>query len=143
MTKNFEITLNMLNHLDESRATLVHYYKPTKELILYQHGGIILRLSHLVGYLKPHRGDAVLFPNDLIELKNILKFVINSTTPIMIYPITSGYKLYGIGDVTYTSSPKYLTNLKFYSVKDKLSIWWLKLFSEEVKLLFNLIKSSS
>lgn len=139
MRKKFEVTLTLLSGLNEGRTTLVTYYQATRELVLYQHGGVIVRLTHLVGLLDPLKRTTVIYPKDLVEIKSILTYLTESEYPIIVAPIKSGFRIYTQGDITYTSKPKHLTDLVLYSIKNPIAIRISRILSEEVKFLFNLL----
>lgn len=105
MIKKLEILLNALNKLDKDRICLVKYEYTTMELVICQLGGNVVRLNHLVGYLTPVEHTCIWFPEDIQSVKNFIRYMIDSKNTFMIYPIKGGYKIYGMGDIAYTSKP--------------------------------------
>lgn len=128
--------LNQLNYLDSSRMTIVTYHPVTMELILHQNGTVVARLNNLVGYMKPVKHWTILLPEDLQQLKASLKYILDDIDSFLIAPIKNGYRIWEMGDTSYTSSPRFLTDLKFSSISARPYLWILKLTSEEARILY-------
>lgn len=138
------MTLKLLEGLDPKRTTLVLYHPGTMELVLKQHGGIVVRLNHLVGYIIPVKHVCILQPEDTHYIVDLLHYLLdNKDKSFMVSPIKGGYKVYEQGDIVYTSRPKYIGKIKFYSIKNKLLIRINRLINEEVRLLFRTLVPSN
>lgn len=138
MKVKLEQTLNLLNQLDSKRITLVMYFPSTMELILQQHGSNTVRLNHLVGFLNPIKHTCIWYPEDLQYVKNTIRAILDSNSTILVAPIKNGYRVWEMGDIAYTSRPRFLTDIKFYSVSNRILTWLERLKSEEVKLLYRI-----
>lgn len=136
MRQKLEQTLNLLNRLDSQRITLVSYVDPTHEIIMRQHGSISVRFTNLVGFLIPVKHTGILYPEDLQNLKSSIKYILDNPSAFFIKPIKGGYKVWEMGDISYTSNPRFLTRLNFYSVTNRILIWIERIKNEEIKFLF-------
>lgn len=136
MKSKLEQTLNQLNHLDNERTTLVIYNPNSMEIMLRQHGSITVRLGHLVGYIEPYKRTGILLPEDLTYIKNTLRYILDTKSTILVAPKKGGYRIWQAGDITYSSTPRFLTDINFYSVTNPILLWYWKLKSEEIRLLF-------
>lgn len=144
MRGKLEMTLRLLEGLDEKRTSLVLYHPGTMELVIKQHGGVTVRLNHLVGYFIPVKHVCILLPEDVKYIMELLHYLLDDKDKeFMVTPIKGGYKIYEQGDIIYTSRPRYLGKLKFYSIRNRLLIKLNSLINEEVRLLLRTLKPSN
>lgn len=136
MKQLLEKTLNILNNLNDERISLVYYHPNTMELIIKQLGSVTVRLNHLVGFIDPIKHTCILYPEDLKHIRESIRYILESESTILLAPIKNGYRVWKVGDIAYSSKPRHLTDIVFYSVYNKFLINYVKYTNEEVKMLF-------
>lgn len=138
-----EKTLNTLNFLDSDRVSLVTYNPLSLTVTLKQHGNIFVVLSHLVGFLIPYKTTGILFPEDLKHIKDTIKYLLDHNITFLISPIKGGYRIYESGDTSYTTKPRFLTDINFYSLHNPIYCWISRLKNEEISMLYRRYKTSN
>lgn len=125
-----------LEKLDKSEWTKVSYDPTSFTLIMLQRGRRV-DLTPVKGLIKAKSKVALLSPQDLIDLMHEIDFLIQYPDQALMAPIDLGYRIY-IADLKIYDEPRLLTELKFYSIKNKLLLWFIKLFNKRLKMILNM-----
>lgn len=128
--------LSQLTRLDLDTLTKVQYDKVNDSIVLLQRGKVN-NLYPLRGLIKVKSKIAILAPDDLQELISNLQFLNRYDDDLLFVPIDLGYKVYG-RDLQLYKGPKIITELRFYSVKNRFYLKMMSVFNRAVKIALKL-----
>ena len=125
-----------LERLDKNSWTKVKYNEVDFTIDLIQPGNMVT-LGALKGLIQPDHYEALLAPASLQELIHDIDVMIHYPDVMLMAPKDLGFKVY-VRDLKVYDGPRLFTELNFYTIKNRLYLWYLKLTNKRIKRIMNM-----
>lgn len=134
--KTLQLIYNGLEKLDQELPTKVSF-DPNSGLISFTQRSNSIYLNPVRGLMDVCYHDCILLPNDLRDLMQSIKYLIEYEDDALFSPVKMGYNVY-VRDNKYLDKPNRLIELRFYSIRNRVLIKLAKLFNNRIKHLMKL-----
>lgn len=125
-----------LESLDANEWTMIKY-DDVNFIISFIQRGKVIDCRPLQGLVKIDYHKAILSPAGLRDLRDNLSYLIRYPDVILISPKNYGFTCYGRDSTRMYDRPTVLCDLDFYSVKNPILLFFLRLSNKRIKRLMH------